>query len=68
MAQVLGTALGATTLITGAIAAARIGGGWLIDRYRLAFVMAGAQLWALMWCGPTQPVAYSPRAPFPDLP
>lgn len=55
----LGTALGATTLITGSIAAARIGGGWLIDRYRLDFVMAGAQLWALlgaillsMWPGP----------------
>jgi MFS family permease len=44
----LGTALGATTLITGSIAAARIGGGWLIDRYRLDFVMAGAQLWALL--------------------
>ncbi|NDB13855.1 MAG: MFS transporter, partial [Betaproteobacteria bacterium] len=43
----LGTALGATTLITAAIAAARVGGGWLIDRYRLPHVMAGAQLWAL---------------------
>ncbi|MFZ9465137.1 MAG: MFS transporter [Burkholderiaceae bacterium] len=63
----LGTALGATTLITGSIAAARIGGGWLIDRYRLDFVMAGAQLWALlgaillsMWP--------SPQSAFPVLP
>ncbi|NBQ77806.1 MAG: hypothetical protein EBT99_04005 [Betaproteobacteria bacterium] len=45
----LGSALGATTLITAAIAAARIGGGWLIDRFALPHVMAAAQLWAL--CG-----------------
>ena len=62
----LGTALGATTLITGAIAAARIGGGWLIDRYRLAFVMAGAQLWAL--CGAVLLSLWpSPQSALPGL-
>jgi OFA family oxalate/formate antiporter-like MFS transporter len=40
-------ALGATTLITGAIAAARIGGGWLVDRFQMPHVAAGAHLWAL---------------------
>lgn len=40
-------ALGATTLVTGAIAAARIGGGWLVDRFRIPRVAAGAHLWSL---------------------
>ncbi len=40
-------ALGATTLITGAIAAARIGGGWLVDRFQMPHVAAGAHLCAL---------------------
>ena len=40
-------ALGATTLITGAIAAARIGGGWLVDRFRIPRVAACAHLWSL---------------------
>lgn len=39
-------AVGATTLITGAIAAARLGGGWLVDRYPVPFVAAGAHLWS----------------------
>lgn len=52
-------ALGGTTFITGAIAAARIGGGWLVDRYSMARVSAGAHLWSLagalmlaLWPGP----------------
>ncbi|MCL4745828.1 MAG: MFS transporter [Burkholderiaceae bacterium] len=40
-------ALGATTLITGAIAAARIGGGWLVDRFAMAKVAAAAHAWSL---------------------
>ncbi len=54
-----GLALGATTLITGAIAAARVGGGWLVDRYAIPRVAAGAHLWSLagallltLWPGP----------------
>ena len=42
-------ALGATTFITGAIAAARIGGGWLVDRFAIPRVAACAHLLAL--CG-----------------
>ena len=40
-------ALGATTVITGAIAAARIGGGWLVDRFTMPQVAAFAHLFAL---------------------
>jgi MFS transporter, OFA family, oxalate/formate antiporter len=42
-------ALFATTAITGCIAAARIGGGWLADRLPAASVLAGAH--ALAVCG-----------------
>lgn len=42
-------ALFATTAITGCIAAARIGGGWLADRLPAAAVLAGAHVLAL--CG-----------------
>jgi len=52
-------ALGATTLITGAIAAARIGGGWLVDRFSMPRVAAAAHVWSLagallltFWPGP----------------
>ncbi len=52
-------ALAATTMITGAIAAARIGGGWLVDRYPMPVVAAGAHLFSLtgalmltLWPGP----------------
>jgi OFA family oxalate/formate antiporter-like MFS transporter len=40
-------ALFATTAITGAIAAARLGGGWLVDRFPIPFVMAFAHALAL---------------------
>jgi len=40
-------ALGGTTFITGAIAAARIGGGWLVDRFEVPRVACGAHLIAL---------------------
>jgi OFA family oxalate/formate antiporter-like MFS transporter len=40
-------ALFATTAITGCIAAARIGGGWLADRFSAPVVMAGAHAVAL---------------------
>ena len=40
-------ALGATTLITAAIAAARIGGGWLVDRFPVPTVASAAHLWSL---------------------
>jgi OFA family oxalate/formate antiporter-like MFS transporter len=40
-------ALGATTLITGAIAMARIGGGWLSDRFSVPAVATGAHVWSL---------------------
>jgi MFS transporter, OFA family, oxalate/formate antiporter len=45
-----GTALAlfATTAITGCIAAARIGGGWLADRFTAAAVLVGAHLLALL--------------------
>lgn len=42
-------ALLATTGITGGIAVARLGGGWLTDRIAIPFVMAGAQ--ALAFAG-----------------
>lgn len=41
-------ALSATTAITGCIAAARIGGGWLADRVPAPLVMAGAHALALL--------------------
>jgi len=40
-------ALFATTAITGAIAAARLGGGWLVDRFAIPQVMAFAHALAL---------------------
>ncbi len=52
-------ALGATTFITGAIAAARFGGGWLVDRFSVPHVAAFAHLWSFtgavaltLWPGP----------------
>ncbi len=52
-------ALGATSFISGAVALARMGGGWLVDHYPVPFVAAGAQVWALagaltliLWPGP----------------
>ena len=52
-------ALAATTIITGAIAAARIGGGWLVDRLPMPVVATGAHLFSLtgallltLWPGP----------------
>ncbi|HEX2333076.1 MAG TPA: MFS transporter [Burkholderiales bacterium] len=42
-------AIVATTLITGAVGAARIAGGWLVDRFAIPRVATGAQLFAL--CG-----------------
>ena len=42
-------AVAATTLITGAIAAARLSGGWLADRFAVPRVAVGAHLWSL--CG-----------------
>jgi len=42
-------AVAATTAITGAIAAARIGGGWLVDRFAVPHVMCAAHGLAL--CG-----------------
>jgi len=41
------TALWATTAITGVIACGRISGGWLVDRFLVPFVSAGAHLLAL---------------------
>lgn len=40
-------ALTATTAITGAVAVARLSGGWLTDRFPVPHVCAGAQCWAL---------------------
>lgn len=40
-------AVGATSAITAAIAAARLTGGWLVDRFPVAWVASGAHLWAL---------------------
>lgn len=52
-------ALGATTLITATIAGARVGGGWLVDRFEVPRVAAFAHLWAMsgalllsVWPGP----------------
>jgi hypothetical protein len=52
-------ALGATTFITGAIASARIGGGWLVDRLSVPRVAVFAHLWSFcgaviltLWPGP----------------
>lgn len=42
-------AIAATTIITGAIAAARLSGGWLADRFAVPRVAVGAHLWSL--CG-----------------
>lgn len=42
-------AVGATTFITGAVGAARIAGGWLVDRFPIPRVAMGSQLFAL--CG-----------------
>ena len=39
--------IGATSFITGMIAAARITGGWLMDRFSLRQVMAAAHIWSL---------------------
>ena len=57
-------ALGATTFITGAIAAARTGGGALVDRFAVPQVACGAHLWSLcgallllLWPGPLVSVA-----------
>ena len=54
-----GLAVMGTTGITGAIAAARLGGGWLVDRLPVPWVMAGAQAMAMagtivltLWPGP----------------
>ncbi len=41
-------AVAATTVITGAIAAARIGGGWLVDRFAVPHVMCAAHALALV--------------------
>jgi OFA family oxalate/formate antiporter-like MFS transporter len=40
-------AVGATTFITGAVGAARIAGGWLVDRFTIPRVATGSQLFAL---------------------
>ncbi len=40
-------AVAATTVLTGAIAAARIGGGWLVDRFSVPYVMCAAHGLAL---------------------
>lgn len=52
-------ALGATSFISGAVALARMGGGWLVDHFPVPHVAAGAQLWSLagaliltFWPGP----------------
>jgi len=41
-------AVAATTVLTGAIAAARIGGGWLVDRFAVPHVMCAAHALALL--------------------
>jgi OFA family oxalate/formate antiporter-like MFS transporter len=41
-------AVAATTVLTGAIAAARIGGGWLVDRFAVPHVMCTAHALALV--------------------
>ena len=42
-------AVAATTVLTGAIAAARLGGGWMVDRFAVPYVMCAAHGLAL--CG-----------------
>lgn len=56
-------ALGATSAITGAVAAARLTGGWLVDHFAVPHVAAGAHLWSLagalaltLWAGPVAAV------------
>jgi OFA family oxalate/formate antiporter-like MFS transporter len=56
-------ALGATTAITGAIAVARLTGGWLVDRFAVPQVAAGAHLFSLtgaillsLWPGPVMAI------------
>ncbi len=41
-------AIYAGTAITGAVAAARLGGGWLLDKFSVPAVMAFAHLWSLI--------------------
>lgn len=55
-------AVGATTFITGAIAASRIAGGWLTDRFPVPQVAVGANLWSLagalaLWLWPAPQIA-----------
>jgi len=57
-------AVGATTLITGAVGAARIGGGWLADRVAIPRVAMGAHIFSLLgtiilsiWPGPLVAIA-----------
>jgi MFS family permease len=52
-------ALGATSGITGAVAVARLAGGWLVDHFSVPRVAAAAHLWSLagaialmLWAGP----------------
>jgi len=52
-------ALGGTSFITGAIAAARIGGGWLIDRFAVPRVACMAHLIAPQWFEPAIDLARS---------
>jgi len=56
---VTAVAVGATTLITGAVGAARIAGGWLVDRFAIPRVAMASQVVALcgallltLWPGP----------------
>jgi MFS family permease len=41
-------AIGATTVIMGAVGAARIAGGWLTDRFAIPHVAAGSQIFSLL--------------------
>ncbi len=41
-------AVGATSLMTGMIAAARLSGGWMVDKFTLSQVMMGAHAWSLI--------------------
>jgi MFS transporter, OFA family, oxalate/formate antiporter len=57
-------AIGATTVIMGAVGAARIAGGWLTDRFAIPHVALGSQLFAFcgalilsLWPGPLVAVA-----------
>lgn len=40
-------AVGATSLITGMIAAARLSGGWMVDKFTVSQVLMGAHAWSL---------------------